>query len=606
MTVEIDPTMGNRNSHSEDYLDLVLSVLDQDPLGLHSRKDLDHDRRTLCDRFEAEGLSFLTKTLPLLGKALDLGLVETRLCVPREFKRAHQSTGIPAFLQAYFKRVFDVSGVLLESADPDAVKHLRQVLFMLYKLELPYSETAEQRVIANFVATERELELGSDSATDDLLAAASYIVRDVLVGFDPKDILPKHGPGAVATGEKLEEKWFFSRLYSAIHQVYPYYEYYIVGWGRELMDRLDWYRSLERRETGVAKVVLVPKDSRGPRLISCEPLEYQWIQQGLGRKLVSHLESFWMTKGQINFTNQEINRKLALESSLTKEFATLDLKEASDRVSVDLVKRLFAHNEQMLKALLATRTTATKLPDGSIQSLAKFAPMGSALCFPVEALCFWAVAVAAVARRFRLQRQEVGRRVFVYGDDIIVPVDWAPTVIEALELVRLKVNKSKCCVTGSFRESCGMDAFRGVSVTPTRIKKLWVETRSASTFAAYVAFANQMQAKGYTRTADLVWGRLEELYGLIPYGTPTSPYPCKIVSNQPLARALNRGRVKARWNADYQRMEHRVWTLKSRKLDTVLDDWARALRNMVSGRLDEPTRVVVPSSTIIQRRWSPM
>jgi len=596
--------MGMRNSHGEGYLDIVLSVLDQDPLGITSNKDLDMDRRTLCDRFESEGLSFLTKTLPLLGKALDLGLVETRFCVPREFKRAHKCTGIPAFLQAYFKRVFDRDGMLLEQADPGAVKHLRQVLFMLYKLELPYSEASEARVIANFEATERELELGGDSATDSLLAAASYIIRDVLDGFDPMDVMPKHGPGAVATGERLEEKWLFRRLYSGIHRVYPYYEYYIVGRGRELLDRLGWYKSLERRETGVAKVVLVPKDSRGPRLISCEPLEYQWIQQGVGRKLVEHLESFGMTKGQINFTNQEINRSLALESSQTREYATLDLKEASDRVSVELVTRLFKHNEQVLRALLATRTTATKLPDGRILPLNKFAPMGSALCFPVEAFCFWAIAVAAIARRYRLQRQEVGRRVFVYGDDIIVPTDWAPTVVEALELVRLKVNKSKCCITGNFRESCGMDAYKGVCVTPTRLKKLWVKSRNGSTYAAYLAFAQQMHDKGYVRTADLVWKKVEQLYGFVPYGVATSPYPCKVASSFELARALNRGKVKMRWNANYQRTEFSVLALKGAKIESTLDDWARALRNLVSRRLDEPTRVVVPSSTKIQRRWS--
>lgn len=260
--------MGTHDSHSEVYLDFALSVLDQDPLGTTSRKDLDADRRTLCNRFAKEGLSFLTKTLPKLGKALDLGLVELRLQVPREFKTAHKCTSIPAFMQAYFRRIFSSEGVLLEDADPEAVKHLRQLLFMFYKLETPYSDRDEEKVISNFVATELELELGSDIETDALLAAGSYIARDVLVGFDPSTIIPKHGPGAVATGERLDDKWVFSRLYSAIHRVYPYYEYYLVGWGKELMDRLGWYRSLQRHESGIAKVVLVPKDSRGPRLIS--------------------------------------------------------------------------------------------------------------------------------------------------------------------------------------------------------------------------------------------------------------------------------------------------------------------------------------------------
>lgn len=598
--------MGTHNSHGEDYLDFALSVLDQDPLGANSRKDLDADRRTMCDRFAKEGLSFLTKTLPRLGKALDLGLVELRLQVPREFKRAHKCTGIPAFLQAYFRRIFDVNGLLLEDADPNAVKHLRQLLFMFYKLEAPYSDRDEQKVISNFVATELELELGSDTETTALLAAASYIARDVLSGFNPAEIVPKHGPGAVATGERLEEKWTFARLYSSIHRVYPYYEYYIAGWGKELMDRLGWYRSLERHESGVAKVVLVPKDSRGPRLISCEPLEYQWIQQGLGRKLVEHLESSRITKGQINFTDQSVNRDLALSSSLSGEFATLDLKEASDRVSVDLVKGIFANNKDILRALLATRTTATRLPDGRIQPLAKFAPMGSALCFPVEAFCFWVICVAAVMRRKRLQRHEVGNRIFVYGDDIIVPTDWAPIVIEALELVRLKVNVNKSCITGNFRESCGMDAFKGVPVTPIRVKKPWIEARNGSAYAAYTATANQMADRGYTYCATLMWEKLEKIYGFIPYGVSTSPYPCKIVSTHAKAVAFNRNRLRMRWNTALQRVEFLVNSLRVGYQESVLDDWTRLLRNVVSPKVDDPLRVVIPSTTKIKRRWRPL
>jgi hypothetical protein len=477
---------------------------------------------------------------------------------------------------------------------------------MFYKLEVPYSDRAEKEVISNFVATELELELGSDIETSSLLAAASYIARDVLVGFDPMTIVPKHGPGAVATGERMEDKWTFARLYSAIHRVYPYYEYYLAGWEKELMDRLGWYRSLQRHESGVAKVVLVPKDSRGPRLISCEPLEYQWIQQGLGRKLVEHLESSRITGGQINFSDQSINRDLALSSSLSAEYATIDLKEASDRVSVDLVKRIFANNDDVLRALLATRTTATRLPDGRIQPLAKFAPMGSALCFPVEAFCFWVICVAAVMRRFRLPRQQVGGRIFVYGDDIIVPTDWAPTVMQALELVRLKVNKGKCCVTGNFRESCGMDAFKGVQVTPTRVKKPWVESRNASAYAAYIATANQMADRGYQHCATLMFERLEKVYGFIPFGLTTSPYPCRVVSSHAKAVALNRYKVRMRWNSGLQRVELLVSSLKGATQASQLDDWTRLLRNMVTPQIDDPSLVVIPSTTRIKRRWRPV
>jgi hypothetical protein len=68
-----------------------------------------------------------------------------------------------------------------------------------------------------------------------------------------------------------------------------------------------------------ARVCLVPKDSRGPRIISCEPAELMFIQQGIMRKLYSHLETHHLTAGQINFTDQSINRNLALLASNAKE-----------------------------------------------------------------------------------------------------------------------------------------------------------------------------------------------------------------------------------------------------------------------------------------------
>jgi hypothetical protein len=598
--------MVSPNSHGEYYLDLLLSVIEQDPLGATSKKSLMRDLRTVCDRFEHEGLSFLTKTLPLLGKALDQGLLSSIFCVPREFKKAHSCTGIPAFMQAYFKMVFKDDGSLLEKPDVNAIKHLRQVCFMLYKLEIPYSRKQEESVITSFVQAERELELGSDAQTTACIAAASYIVRELFRDFDHREILPRHGPGAVATGEKLEGKWDFSRLFRGIHQVYPYYEYYLVGWGKELIDRLDWYRSLQRCDSGVAKVVLVPKDSRGPRLISCEPLEYQWIQQGLGRKLVAHLETHHLTAGRINFTDQEINRQLALESSQTQEYATLDLKEASDRVSVELVERLFAHCEGLQKALLGTRTTATRLPNGSTLALKKFAPMGSALCFPVEAVVFWVMSVAAISRETRLRPQEVGRRVFVYGDDIIVPVEWASTVMHALESVALKVNRSKSCTTGYFRESCGMDAYKGTCITPIRVRKPWLGERRGSHYASYIAFANQMEKAGYTKCSDSVWASLTKLYGFIPYGTSTSGFPCRVVSSPRRAEVLNRGQVRWRWNAAFQRIEYRVRYLKSKVENSLIDGWTRLLRDLVTPALDDPTHVVHPKSTQIKLGWRPV
>lgn len=596
------------NSQVEFYLELCTSLVRCDPLSLESIKNLRMDVSTMENRTHTEGLSFLTKTLPKLGKALDQGLLSSRLSIPREFGNSHKEKGIPAFLQAYFRRVFDSQGVLLAEPDPGAIKHLRQVLFFAYKLELPYSQEQEETVIGSFLQTEQELELGADPYSAEMQKWMRRVTRDIFEDFDPRDIVPRHGPGAVATGEKLEEKWVFKRLYNAIHQVFPYYEYFIVGSSRELIDRRSWYKSLERSETGTAKVVLVPKDSRGPRLISCEPLEFQWIQQGVGRKLMEFFEHHPMTKGHINFTHQEINRSLALAGSSGGEWATIDLKDASDRVSLELVRMVFQDCPSLLRVLEASRTTSTKLPDGRVIPLKKYAPMGSALCFPVEAYIFWVILVVAMSLKVKQPFKSVGERIFVYGDDIIVPQDWAPQCMLALERFALKVNRDKSCITGSFRESCGMDAFAGVDVTPTRLKKLWsASLNDGVALASYTSVANQMVAKGYYATASLLWEKIQSIYGFIPYGTKQSSFPCYEVNDPAEAEEMNlQCGVRVRFSDRYQRFEFRVKRIISKKLGSTLDGWARLLRDVNLGAGDEPDVVVVPRSTKIKAGWSPV
>jgi len=548
----------------------------------------------------------MTKTLPKLGKAFDQGLVSNKLQVPSEFKRSSRYQGLPAFMQAYFSLVFDKDGFLLATVSVEAIKHLRQVLYFAYKLAIPYTKSVESTVIDRFVLIDEEAGLQCDPLNNYVLQLSKIITERVFKNFDSKEILPRHGPGAVATGEKLDAKWKFSRLYRAIHQVYPYYDYYVVGGARELIDRLDWYRSLQRLESGTAKVVLVPKDSRGPRLISCEPLEYQWIQQGLGRKLASFLE--WdssYTRNRVNFTRQEINRTLAKTSSHSLRYSTLDLEDASDRVSLELVRSVFRNTPKLLRALEACRSTETKLPNGKLISLNKYAPMGSALCFPVEAYIFWVIIVSAIVHYTNLPLVSVGKRVFVYGDDIVVPTDWASFSIHGLESVGLKVNLSKSCITGKFRESCGMDAYDGVDVTPARLRTLWSNNNTdGSALAGYSSLANLLASKGYTIASQFIWDRLDRLYGKIPYGLVTSSFPCRLISSPDMAIFLNKRTHRWRVNRNFQRIEFLLPSLSSRRIRSKLDGWPRLLRDLVSPPVGDPSVTVVRLSVSIKRRWA--
>ena len=586
------------------YTDLCMQVVLCDPLGITSSGSLKKDCDVLQRRVDLEGLSFLTKTLPLLGKALDQGLESGRLSVPRGF-HLDKTGNRPALLQAYFSLLFDEDGAILEEASADAVRHIRQVCFFAYKLNVPYSSEENEAVLSRFISVEEELESLQLSDADPVLDLASRITETVFGDFDPLNIVPRHGPGAVATGEKLDEKWVFSRKYSNLHRVFPYYEYFVTGRGREILDRLAWYKSLVPEESGTAKVVLVPKDSRGPRLISAEPLEYQWIQQGLGRKMVEHLESSRFTSGSINFTDQGINQKLALASSTSREYATLDLQDASDRVSLGLVRSVFRNTPQLLQALEASRSTATILPDGRRVSLNKFAPMGSALCFPVEAYIFWALLVAASVRRTRLPLQRVGRSIRVYGDDIIVPSSWADRCMDDLERFGLRVNRSKSFIKGFFRESCGYDAFKGILVTPARLRVPWTgRDTDGAAFASYVALLNDFVQRGYYLASDYLRELIEETYGKLPFGTSRSSYPCRIVSDPLEAEILNSFAFKRRWNPQFQRFEFKVSALRNGKRDTQLDSWPRLLRALCMPQMGDPSVVVVPRSTKIKRSWA--
>jgi hypothetical protein len=549
-------------------------------------------------------VSFLTKSLPKLGKALDAGL-NTQRFTPCEGFKSSKGRSTPEFLQAYFNRVFSADGTLLEDACVKSIAALRQVLFFAYKLELPYSEEQETAVLQSFLSTEEELVSLDLSSQEPMLSLASKITAGIFEGFNPKDIIPRHGPGAVATGEQLEEKWEFHRLYDAIHQYYPYYDYYVAGGGNELIDRRNWYKGLERLKTGQAKVILVPKDSRGPRLISCEPLEYQWIQQGLGRKLVRLFEKDCvLTKGQINFTRQDINQKLAEGSSSSRQFATLDLKDASDRVSLKLVRRIFGLVPEILRALEATRTTETRLPTGEVVRLEKFAPMGSALCFPVEAYCFWVVLVSAMITETRMPLQKVSKLIYVYGDDIVVPTNMAERCIQVLESVGLRVNTSKSCIHGFFRESCGVDAFKGTNITPIRLKKLWSGRKTdGSAYSSYSSLANSLRSRGYVGTSDRMFSLVEGTYGKLPYGSNDSGFPCRVVQDRSVAERYNLKRTRSRWNRNYQRLEFLVQSPLPVEIGSTLDGWPRLLRAQVHAAGDDPSKVVLPRSTSIKRGW---
>lgn len=471
--------------------DLVLDLVDR---GLF----LSSESTTLLEIVRSPGSQgvedLFLRSLPCMGRALDALL----LTDGSTDRTTHQCA-----LETFWVSAVPILGIELCNRliwmdpiwEPNIIRALRELSYLFYKYDVPPTKIQVLEAVDKFVSTDKSIEdLRVDVSRD--LALLSRIFR----GIDLSDITPRHGPGAVSMKEIGPEKYDWSNMPQRLVNVYSY-DYFVASYAH-LCEVLSELRALPESEPS-ARLLTVPKDSRGPRVISCEPKEFQWIQQGIMSKLVAWIEHHPITRNHVRFTDQGVNGRLALTGSKNGDWATLDLSEASDRVSLEYVEKSFP--EWVTTYILACRSLSTRLPSGELVVMKKFAPMGSANCFPILALTvFTRLRVAGITQ------------CHVYGDDVIVPKAQALLAIKTLEEIGLKVNTSKSCMTGFFRESCGVDAYRGVNVTPMRIKHRWSSRPHPSAYVAWCSYANQLYVRGYIRAAMKIAVELGRIYGPIP------------------------------------------------------------------------------------------
>lgn len=265
------------------------------------------------------------------------------------------------------------------------------------------------------------------------------------------------------------------------------------------------------------RVVTVPKTLKTPRIIAIEPTCMQYVQQGLMRLFVDGIQGDDILRNFIGFDDQSPNQRLARKGSRKGTLATLDLSEASDRVSNQHVEMLLKSVPYLSGAVDSCRSSTADL-DGEVFKLAKFASMGSALTFPIEAMVFLTVIFLGIESTLNtsLCPQDLKRyygQVRVYGDDIIIPVDCVEAVIEKLEAFGFVVNSTKSFWTGRYRESCGREYYAGEDISIIRVRHLFPTSRQHATEAiSLVSLRNQFYKAGYWRTCawldDVIQGVL--------------------------------------------------------------------------------------------------
>lgn len=496
---------------------------------IHCSTTTTRDFNTITRRVEKEGLSFLTITLSDYAKDFEQALEHGQI-LPGTFRSFRKVGPIPCLFKGMVLQVFDETGSLLNEPSVVAIRCIRQICLMWKKILLPCTKARESAAIDSYIECERQLSMlfdsnmsesevnafphidrvgpfiylldrptlgprhskwmayetsrfcwqsDSEKLVEQFTNVSNLIWGNILPVLDDLvkngGLIPKHGAGAVATKVLPNQKYNWSVWH---HRLEPYFPssdfcYYnseaFVEAGSELT-----YATPELEQP--VRVVMVPKTLKTPRVIAVEPACMQYTQQSLLIPLVQILERHPLTRGHLNFTDQTVNAKLALTNSKSCILATLDLSEASDRVHRTLGLHMFSCFPDLRNAVDACRSSRATLPTGVTLQLEKFASMGSALCFPVESMVFFTILVLSEIRRLKLSLsiksvKLVSRSIYVYGDDLIVPVDGVQSAISHLEFFGLKVNARKSFSKGNFRESCGMDAYSGIEVTPSYVRR---------------------------------------------------------------------------------------------------------------------------------------
>jgi len=205
------------------------------------------------------------------------------------------------------------------------------------------------------------------------------------------------------------------------------------------------------------RFMTVPKDATKFRGIAVEPSINVFYQLAYGKVIRSRLRRWGINLNE----GQDLHRALARHASRRGDLATLDLKNASDTISRNLVKLLLPSNWYRVLDSLRSKKTLFK---GQFYLLEKFSSMGNGFTFELETLIFLAL-IGSISGY-----DSIGFEVFAFGDDLILPTRHSKDVISMLGFFGLEVNESKSFDSGLFRESCGGDFFDGVGVRPFYLK----------------------------------------------------------------------------------------------------------------------------------------
>jgi len=564
--------------------------------GVACKLDPSRDIETVTRRHSEEGEPFLTITLDAYRVAFEAALEAgtwDNIHIPG-FRKDGQ---LPAFLRGFASLVFQRDGTIRSDPDVQAVAVVRQICGFAAKMRVDCAPRYTADALASFKETDALATSGSNSALNAVFASLfDGVLQDVENDIRSNSLHAKHGDGASQEKILPNSRWNFAQWEERLEPHFPSYAYTRLNDRHVLSDPSVDYAA----ETTPVRVSFVPKTAKGPRTIAIEPSWRMYCQQGLMNGLVKSIERRGLPP---RFSTSDDNRSAAHRGSVDRSVATIDLSAASDSVSSRLVWELTSGRRVFRDALFASRSRQAYLPDGTTLTLNKFASMGSAVCFPIEAMVFAAIAVYAMVPRLPSGFPDlslvgkVSRQVIVFGDDIIVPSDKYAVVVEALSRFGFKVNVKKSFVNGFFRESCGADFFKGHDVSYVKVRRpLAFTTATAEDTVSTVSLRNQLAAKGlWPSTVSALDRQILNGLKLFPYGDSNSPGLVRVGSPWGADVLPTVGRMNRRlW-----RPEQKAFMVKSEFKRDPLDGWAALHKSL---RLAE--RRTLPSANPVSYEFA--
>lgn len=523
---EIVPTIKLSQCNSLDVIGQHYEALLRDALrifkGRYSCADYTRDAATVKWRLHVEGITFATKRLPDLATAMFRSLETGCTSLPQFSKK--RGTEHPAFLGRLFSLVFCNPD---ENLRTEGLNFLYNFLVSFKKLKGDYPQKVIRKFFSGFVKVDRDL-ARIDFHAKELRPVLEDVRQQFLHFVEVTDLLglieastPQPGPGATNRPTEKHMRYRPHVRYNQIERVFQYEDWFYPNWYYAFIsDGVHNGLYNFTVNSPMARFKAVPKTYGKPRGVCIEENEMQVFQQLVRKAFYKAIELYFGDK--IALRKQSVNAELALNSSASGTHATIDESEASDRIARELVKNatsLVPKIWTILDALASKYVippieVKDEFPDPI--KLNKFAPMGSALCFPVMSLIHMFLIKAIIRAHCSSFTTHDLNEIYVYGDDIILPVKYTELVYRELPKYGMKLNTDKSFYRSKFRESCGVHAYNGVDITPVYVKHVPNHNLSDAK-ASVFAVESQLFKKGLYNAAKLHRDLIRTAYGEYPY-----------------------------------------------------------------------------------------